>query len=56
MRWLIQYIRSCFCKHEWAFEEEYVRAPYSGRSGPVVSVTCEKCAYHKSYWKFSGVS
>lgn len=55
MRWLIWYIKSCFCKHEFKYEEAFVttKAVYDGsRQGLVVSVTCSKCGYHKSYWKF----
>lgn len=27
MRGLINYIRSCFCKHEWEYEEQKLQAP-----------------------------
>jgi len=56
MRWLVWYIKSCFCKHEWKFEQNMVTTRYFDMSeiskSVVVSVTCLKCAYHKSYIKY----
>jgi hypothetical protein len=55
MRWLINYIRSCFCNHEWKFEEcryQYSTDYGSERNGIKVSATCEKCGWHRSYWKY----
>lgn len=54
MRWLINYIRSCFCKHDLKFEEEWCerKSDLGDRCGDKVSVTCKKCGYHKSYWKY----
>lgn len=59
MRWLIWYIRSCFCKHAFNYDErEYKSNRYSPLGalikceGPMISATCDKCGYHKAYWKF----
>lgn len=57
MRWIINYLRSCFCKHDWE-KEEIIIDNYKDEWGgsktnwPKVSATCKKCGYHKSYWKF----
>ncbi len=55
MRRLINYIRECFCKHEWERDEEYCEHEknHGGyMKGTKVSATCNKCGYHKSYWKY----
>lgn len=49
MRWLINYIRSCFCKHDWEmifdaraevdWNKVYHRKTYR----------CKKCGYSKAY-------
>lgn len=56
MRWLVWYIKSCFCKHEFKFEENTVATKYFGYEtisrNIMISVTCSKCAYHKSYLKY----
>jgi RNase P subunit RPR2 len=55
MRWLIWYIRSCFCKHSFGYAECLLKTNDAyGRikEGTVVSATCSKCGYHKSYWKY----
>jgi len=56
MRWLVNYLRSVFCKHDWEKENgSYQITSDSGhvrRSGMKVSATCKKCGWHKSYWKF----
>ena len=50
MRWLINYIRSCFCKHDW----EHIKTinhydQFSIRHDMVCGCTyvyrCEKCGY-----------
>lgn len=50
MRWLINYIRSCFCNHDFEllkevsmFESEYSRIPM----GTKWVYRCKKCGYHK---------
>lgn len=61
MRNFIQYLRECFCKHEFEYEEGrcvirgdgwFVSDTEKVREGIKVSVTCKKCSYHKKYWKF----
>lgn len=54
MRFIINYLRQCFCKHQWKLEEKYisVRDLSGDKNSEKVSATCEKCCYHKSYWKF----
>lgn len=57
MRWLINYIRQCFCKHEFEKEEiEVLPKNISLRNIALynikVSMTCKKCGYHYRYYKF----
>jgi len=54
MRWLIEYIRSLFCKHDFEYEniEASSSSDFHFREGVKVSRTCRKCGYHKSYWKY----
>jgi len=55
MKWLINYFKECFCNHDFNYEEKYYveKSDFCGsREGDKVSVTCKKCGYHKSYWKF----
>lgn len=48
MRWLINYIRSCFCKHDWelladtlVYESESKNMP----CGKIWIYRCKKCGY-----------
>lgn len=52
MRWIINYIRSCFCKHEWELLKQanvwdscdsYARYPI----GTKWVYMCKKCGWHK---------
>ena len=55
MRWLVNYFRQAFCRHEWEYAEIWKKLHDGYRvihEGMYVSVTCENCGYHKSYWKF----
>lgn len=52
MRWLINYIRSCFCKHDWelllvetVYETEINKLPI----GKQWIYRCKKCGYVKKY-------
>lgn len=52
MRRLINYIRSCFCKHEWEllqrtsmYKKETDKMPY----GTVWLYRCKKCGCSKTY-------
>jgi RNase P subunit RPR2 len=55
IRWLVNYVRQCLCKHEW--EQEQSRAVSKGWLGNTydsvrVSLTCTKCGWHRRYWKY----
>jgi len=56
MRWIINYIRQCFCNHELEFENQDIRIHYTsfdeGYLQTFTSQTCKKCGYHKSYKKY----
>jgi hypothetical protein len=61
MRWLINYIRQCFCKHEFGYTEVPYEKKYFGeffdevittRKNIRVSMICKKCTYHKKFDKF----
>lgn len=48
MRWLINYIRSCFCKHDW--ELIFNGAVQDDGSFYYCKVyRCKKCGYSKKY-------
>jgi hypothetical protein len=60
MKFIINYLRECFCKHDWKTEEKectivtkncFDDAIFSNKITRV-SVTCTKCGYHKNYTKF----
>lgn len=54
MRWLINYIRQCFCKHDWHFEEAWyeVKGDFIGtKKDEKVYMRCKKCGYHQKHWK-----
>lgn len=55
MRWLVNYIRQCFCKHD--FQKNEGRYKVTGdygslKEGVKISLLCKKCGYHKSFWKY----
>lgn len=55
MRWLVNYIRQCFCQHEWKLEElpaSVFEDRILVKRSVKVSATCQKCGYHRSYWKW----
>lgn len=55
MRYIIWWFRSLFCNHNWKFEEsdyEKHENDFLVRAGTIVSATCKKCGWHRSYWKF----
>ena len=54
MRWLADYIRQVFCKHDFEVNEySYtVDGTFSYRQGVKVLLRCKKCGYHKKYWKY----
>lgn len=45
MRWLINYIRSCFCTHEW----ELIFNVQIGECYVCKTYRCKKCGYSKKY-------
>ena len=49
MKWLINYIRQCFCKHELRIEESYVfEDEYDTRRiGTKFTFICGKCGYFR---------
>ena len=56
MRWLINYIRSCFCKHEWEliFDTTLTGChldgtPYEYPVGHIKTYRCKKCGIMKRY-------
>lgn len=50
MRWLINYIRSCFCKHEWEkIFEGRVTTDNEGSYYIMKGYRCTKCGYYKKY-------
>jgi len=54
VRWFINYLRQCFCKHEFEKHEEWAQVKGcfgDKRTGDRVSLLCTKCGYHKSFWK-----
>lgn len=54
MKWIINYFRECFCKHDWLIDEFEANASTMfgvEASGTRISMICKKCGYHKGYWK-----
>lgn len=46
MRWLINYLRSCFCKHYWELLTEKDVYQYSSSTRPFKTIyvyRCDKC-------------
>lgn len=54
IRWLVNYIRQCRCKHEWVKEEAVARYrdSFGGIRNVRVVMTCKKCGWRKKYWKY----
>ena len=57
MRWIVEYIKSLFCKHDMTVEEIIIKHSINGwgrerKDYPKVGMYCKKCGYHKSFWKF----
>ena len=48
MRWLINYIRSCFCKHEWE-QIFYSHVTTLFTEYHCKTYRCTKCGYSKKY-------
>jgi hypothetical protein len=55
MRRLAEYLKQCFCTHDWNVEEGESKQTdaYGGcKEGMKVYMRCHRCGYHKSHWKF----
>jgi len=50
MRWVVNYIRQVFCKHDFLTEDVYVSTDY-GVSGTKVYMRCKNCGYNTNHWK-----
>lgn len=49
MRWLINYIRSCFCQHDWELIfDSWVHTDY-GSKWEEKTYRCKKCGMQKKY-------
>jgi len=53
MRFLVWYLKSVFCEHDWEREEIEVTTitPISIKTKTQVSATCKKCGWHRKYYK-----
>ena len=61
---MINYIKMLFCNHKfifseakceeyvWDYVDEFESVKRLTRNGTRVSQTCEKCGFHRSYWKY----
>lgn len=52
MRRIINYIRSCFCKHDWELIfDSVITNPISGKTNNEIKVyRCKRCGYEKKYY------
>lgn len=49
MRWLINYIKSCFCRHDWELIFHTRVEDDLGSTYQVKTYRCKKCGYYKRY-------
>lgn len=49
MRWLINYIRSCFCKHDWELIHDVAVISTLFGEYNCKTYRCKKCGYSKRY-------
>ena len=49
MRWLINYIRSCFCNHDWELMFEGRIDTGGNNFYYMKGYRCKKCGYYKEY-------
>lgn len=50
MRWVINYIRSCFCKHDWEMIfNTFVNCDGGAETYSCKTYRCKKCGYSKRY-------
>ena len=55
LRWLINYIRSCFCKHDWELLEKTSVWDSTVAKYPIGTkwiYRCKKCGHSKKYKNF----
>jgi hypothetical protein len=51
LRWFINYLRECFCKHDFNVEEMNVTL-FGDLTNVKVYMRCKKCGYHKKHKKW----
>lgn len=49
MRWLIQYIRSCFCTHDWELIFDSYISVDNGETYSCKTYRCKKYGYSRRY-------
>ena len=50
MRWLINYICSCFCKYEWKLMDKSIKVNrLNEKIGTKWTYRCKKCGYFYTY-------
>lgn len=49
MRWLINYLKSCFCAHDWEMIFNVNVKDDCGSTWSVKRYRCKKCGYSKKY-------
>ncbi len=50
MRWLVYYIRSCFCRHEWELQDKSSRLNRLNENiGTKWTYRCKKCGHIYTY-------
>jgi hypothetical protein len=52
MKWFINYLRECFCKHEFDRREIATFDQFSSGNRPAyytIHLECKKCGFHKKY-------
>lgn len=54
MREIINYLRQCFCKHDWIVEEKFIESHgvFTEKQDVKIYMRCKKCGYHTKHWKF----
>lgn len=53
LRYIVWYFKSCFCNHTWKKEEsEFQENNIYDYKNVVVSVSCNKCEWHRKYIKY----
>lgn len=50
MKWLINYFRQAFCKHDFHIEEKFVNTAF--KDGTKVYMRCKICGHNSNHWKY----